>query len=261
MTNTKQLEWLGAIDDELIITAERAGIKRPARAYLKLLPIAAAMLALITLAVAVLPGMIKGDDPVGTEGKFLSITDIPGAVVVKDYDIFDSNSKPHPYPTDLLIDLFKDGTFDAVIGTVQNVTTVSVPAENFGKTIDFSGSSDEIVLPEINGKWIITSFDIVVSQAISDVDNNNTIKCITVYLLLDKGSTAVRGASNINTTLNLENDQFFMLSSAFIDDYTFQHKSFDFSPYADYIVCDVLEYDENSFKYHGSTINYTDIVP
>ncbi len=57
-TNIKHLKIMGGIDDDLILRSERAWAKRPARLNLKLISVAAAVLALALLAVAAVPGLM-----------------------------------------------------------------------------------------------------------------------------------------------------------------------------------------------------------
>ncbi len=87
-TNIKHLQWLGGIDDDLILRAERARAKRPARVNLKLISVAAAVLALAVLASAFVPGLINKPEqpPVLTDAP----TDAPIVTETPETSIFDN---------------------------------------------------------------------------------------------------------------------------------------------------------------------------
>ncbi len=91
MTNTKHLEILNYLDNDLILRAERAQIKRPSRRHLKLISVAAAVLALSVLAIAIVPGLINKpeqppiitDDPTDTP----IVTETPETSIWENPDI------------------------------------------------------------------------------------------------------------------------------------------------------------------------------
>ncbi len=90
-TNIKHLKIMGGIDDDLILRSERAWAKRPARLNLKLISVAAAVLALALLAVAAVPGLmtdtpeqpqtpISSTEPDAPEDKYYHLSDLNSSV-------------------------------------------------------------------------------------------------------------------------------------------------------------------------------------
>ncbi len=242
-----------------LINSKKAQTKRQARAYLRLLPIAAAMLALVILAVAVLPGMIKGDDPAGTESKFLSITDIPGAVVVDCPTLTNENTITGAGFTAIsqksFIEALKATEHPVGIGTMDNIQTVLI------KGVDFS--------------YYITIFDVHFTKEIKNIQVGDVKRCASVLPVHPSGYIITyTGAFMYFDSIKLDPSGEYMYALEPISaadpyltelvknettGYPEQVLAIDLSKYADYFVSRHYMVEDDSFYYNGK-IGFDEII-
>ncbi len=257
------LDALGGVDDAYLLSAEMERTKQNKGIWLKWGAVAACICLIFTGTFLFLLPIQKRPDPKETLG--IPETEETSAGVETEASAELDGKKPiTSIPNAAVVDLSRaelaEGGADGDIYTPEEYTEVL--KNHFLTLVGEATNIRSITVRDGEFIWCITTFDIVISQAVSHPVESGIIRCVTaIRCFMDGSPTVDCGISDVGMRILEEPTGFFVTRSVRDDTWKINGKTYALSDYADYYVGCVYSCTDESFSYYGTDIPFDDIRP